>query len=275
MDNLSENTLEKLENLKKYIQNFNGTIVAFSGGIDSSLLLYISRKVLGNMNTLGVISRSESLKTKDFILAELFCKTYDIRLKVIQTKEIEDKHYIVNPPDRCFFCKTYLYNALKEVQQQHPDFVIMNGTNIDDLGDYRPGLQAAQQFKVVSPLSECSISKTDIREIAKYYNLLNWDKPASPCLSSRIPYNYTISAEKLRQIEEAEEALYTLGFGDVRVRHYGKTCKIEVEKNEVGRLKKIEKSVSSIMKSLGFTECIIDEEGLVSGKLNRALINTN
>ncbi len=261
----------KLKTLELQLSQYQGVIVAFSGGTDSSLLLFIARKVLGKANAIGVISNSESLKTKDFVLARAFCSQYDIRLEVIRTNELADNRYNTNPPDRCFFCKTHLYTALDEVEKKHPGFTVLNGTNVEDLGDYRPGLKAAGDYNVASPLANVKFTKNDIRALAKHFELINWDKPASPCLSSRIPYNQSVTPEKLRQIETAEEAIGALGFNDVRVRHYGNECRIEVQSNEIDRLQKMGDRISKLMQSIGFGIVTIDAEGLVSGKLNRAI----
>ncbi len=152
---------------------------------------------------------------------------------------------------------------------KYPGFPVLNGTNADDYSDYRPGLKAATKYKVLSPLADCGLSKEEIRQIARYFNLPNWDKPASPCLSSRIPYNHKITQKKLVEIEQAEELLNSFGFNDVRVRHYGDHGKIEVRQEDVPRLLELEESVVMKVKQIGFPEVVIDKEGLVSGKLNR------
>lgn len=262
---------DKLGLLKDWFQQRKGSIVAFSGGVDSTLVLYLARKFQGKDNAIGVISNSESLKNKDFEWAKNFCKTFDIKLEVIKTQELTDERYNQNPENRCYFCKEHLFGDLQTVKKKYPDFDVLSGTNYDDLGDYRPGLQAAAKFKVLSPMVDCKLSKNDLRQIAKHFEIPNWNKPASPCLSSRIPYNHKITNEKLRQIENAESILNEYGFEDVRVRHYGDYGKIEVRRNELDKLLKMEKEVIEKVKSVGFSDLIIDKEGLVSGKLNRVL----
>ncbi|RLD66050.1 MAG: ATP-dependent sacrificial sulfur transferase LarE, partial [Bacteroidetes bacterium] len=197
--------------LKNWFEQQPGTITAFSGGIDSALVLFLSRKFLGKEKSIGVISKSESLKQKDYEVAQSFAKTHDVILQTIYTKELSDSQYNKNPHNRCYFCKTHLYTNLREIQKQYPDFVILNGTNKDDLGDYRPGLKAANENMIKSPLAELGITKQDIREIAKYVGISIWDKPSSPCLSSRIPYNKPITAVKLAQIEKTEAILNDFG----------------------------------------------------------------
>lgn len=271
MDALKRETEEKLAKLETWFREWPGSIVAFSGGIDSSLVLYLSRMWQGRDGAIGVISKSESLKTKDFELAQSFSKQYDIHMEVIETRELEDKRYNENPVDRCFFCKEHLYTDLQAISAQYPGYPVLNGTNADDYNDYRPGMKAAAKYEIFSPLAECGIVKEEIREIARHFGLPNWNKPASPCLSSRIPYTHAITRKKLVEIEAAEELLNSFGFDDVRVRHYGDHGKIEVPREEVPRLLEMKASVVEKIREIGFPEVVIDEEGLVSGKLNRDL----
>lgn len=268
---ISEEIIQKIEALNQWFNKQKGSIVAFSGGIDSTLVLYMARQIQGRENAIGVISNSESLKDKDFQLAKDFCDKYDIILEVVNTREIEDERYNKNPEDRCFYCKEHLYTSIQKTQEKYPEFLVLNGTNFDDFDDYRPGLRAANKYKVYSPMADCKITKEDIRTIAKHYELPNWDKPASPCLSSRIPYNHSITSEKLKQVENAEGILNRFGFKDVRVRHYGDYGKIEVQKEELEKLMLVKDEVVKEIKSLGFERCDIDNEGLVSGKMNRAI----
>ena len=271
MNDLNTSLKEKLTELGQWYSQRKGSLVAFSGGIDSTLVLYLARKFQGRDNAIGVISNSESLKNKDFKLAQLFCEEFDIQLRVIKTEELSDLRYSQNPINRCFFCKDHLFNDLQEMKKEFPDFEILSGTNYDDLGDYRPGIDAAQKNQVLSPLVDCKLTKDEIREIARYFNLPNWNKPASPCLSSRIPYNQAVTFEKLKQIESAEDLLNSYGFEDVRVRHFGTFGKIEVKKEDMEKLLPIRDQVISEIKRFGFERIEIDEEGLVSGKLNRVL----
>ncbi len=266
---------QRLSELEKWYAARHGSIVAFSGGIDSTLVLFLARKLQGRENAIGVISNSESLKQKDFDQARSICEQFDIHLEVIKTNELTDERYNVNPVNRCFFCKEHLYSDLSSVKERYPDFDVLNGTNYDDFSDYRPGLQAAVEHKILSPMADCKVTKTELREMAHYFGLPNWDKPASPCLSSRIPYNHIITHEKLRQVEDAENMLNELGFSDVRVRHYETYGKIEVPKDEVERLIVLQDEVRERLTSLGFEKCVIDTEGLVSGKLNRVLKTTD
>ena len=273
MHNIKPKLQEKIQQLEQWFTKRKGSIVAFSGGIDSSLVLFLARKYQGKENVLGIISNSESLKRKDFVLAKKFCNKYDINLEVIKTLELKDDRYNQNPENRCYYCKGHLFKDLQTIKDEYKEFDILSGTNVEDLGEYRPGLQAESDFKVLSPLAECHLSKNDIRQIAKYFKLFHWDKPASPCLSSRIPYYQTVTKEKLQQVEEAENILNDMGFKDVRVRHYGDWGQIEVQKDDLEKLLFMEKEVSDKIKKLGFKEIKIDKEGFVSGKLNRILKN--
>ena len=271
MNELDHNIKNKLQFLEEWFHTRNGSIVAFSGGIDSSLVLFLARRFQGRENAIGVISNSESLKNKDFNLAKSFCETFDILLKIIKTNELSDLHYNQNPVNRCFFCKDHLYKDLNKLKTEFPGFDILSGTNFDDLGDYRPGLIAAEKNVISAPLVDCKITKDEVRIIARHFNLPNWNKPASPCLSSRIPYNQAVTVLKLRQIEEAEDMLNRYGFEDVRVRHFGTFAKVEVKKDNIEKLQSLEDLIRNEMMNSGFGNIEIDIEGLVSGKMNRAL----
>ncbi len=271
MNELSPQLQDKLSQLEEWFSARKGSIVAFSGGIDSTLVLFLARKFQGKERAVGVISNSESLKTRDFEMARDFCRDFDIRLEIIKTDELNDERYNTNPENRCYFCKEHLFNDLQTMKDKYPEFDVLSGTNRDDLGDYRPGLQAAARYKVLSPMVDCRVAKDEIRQIALHFNLPNWNKPASPCLSSRIPYHHTITNEKLRQVEAAENILNEYGFSDVRVRHYGTYGQIEVQKGELEKLRLVEDEVIGKILALGFNELKIDREGLVSGKLNRVI----
>jgi uncharacterized protein len=270
---LSQDLQNKIQELESWFSKRKGSIVAFSGGIDSTLVLFLARKFQGKENAIGVISNSESLKQKDFKLAQDFCQAFDINLEVIKTEELVDERYNQNPENRCYFCKEHLFHDLQTIKDKYEAFDVLSGTNYDDLGDYRPGLQAAAKYKVLSPMVDCNLIKDDLRQIAKHFDLPNWDKPASPCLSSRIPYNHQITKEKLQQVEDAENILNEYGFRDVRVRHYETYGQIEVQKEELEKLFLVEDEVVEKIKNVGFGRLVIDREGLVSGKLNRVLKN--
>jgi pyridinium-3,5-biscarboxylic acid mononucleotide sulfurtransferase len=263
--------MSKLVLLKKWFDDHKGTVTAFSGGVDSSLVLYVSKMVLGE-NGIGLISNSESLKAKDFEIAVNFCDNHDIKLEVIKTEELKDPNYASNPANRCFFCKNHLYSEMVEIiQDKYAQYTILNGTNLDDLGDYRPGLQAAELHHIRSPLAELEISKKEVIEMADALGLETAFKPPSPCLSSRIPYGTQVNNKRLKQIEKAEYVLNEFGFQNVRVRYGREEASIEVPSNEIPFLESQFEEISREIKELGFLKVKIDIEGFVSGKLNRVL----
>jgi len=271
MMELSDGVQRKLDELASWYGERKGSIVAFSGGIDSTLALFLARKYQGRDYAIGVISQSESLKARDFDFARDFCRDFDIKLEVIRTRELEDERYAKNPANRCFYCKQHLFVDIGVIAQSYPGFAVLSGANHDDLGDFRPGMEAARKYEVLSPFVDCKVGKAEIRALARFFGLPNWDKPASPCLSSRIPYNQVVTAEKLQQIEAAEEILLAAGFSNARVRHYGDTARVEVPADELPALLDQKEKVTASIQDLGFHVCEIDEEGLVSGKLNRVL----
>jgi pyridinium-3,5-biscarboxylic acid mononucleotide sulfurtransferase len=263
---------DKEQKLKEWFGKHPKVVVALSGGVDSCLVAFAARKFLGKENLIAVISDSASLKARDLKDAGKFCSDYDINLEIVDAREIDDPNYASNPKDRCFFCKSALYTELQKlIENKYPKHVMLNGNNYSDLGDYRPGLKAASEFHAYSPLAECGFNKDDIRELSQHFNLFVWDKPASPCLSSRFPYGESITVEKLRMVEDAEEVLYDYGFHMARVRHLGETARIEVPADQLDTLEYIFEEVRAKILAIGFKFCEIDREGFISGKLNRVL----
>lgn len=246
-------------------------VIAFSGGVDSSLVAWLANTITGSDRSIAVISASPSLKLSDLDDAKEFCGQHGIALKVIVTEELRNPDYFLNPTNRCFFCKHALYSELENFTATIEGAWMLNGTNADDLGDYRPGLKAATKFFVRSPLAELGMDKQAVRDLASSLGLGCWDKPASPCLSSRIPYGQRVTASKLRQIEDGEAYLNKRGFPIVRLRHFGDTARIEVPADRIDDLERIEADIVEQTKSIGFANCVLDQEGFVSGKLNRAV----
>ena len=259
---------QNLDRLSEWFASCPDAVIAFSGGVDSSLVAYLSRMFLGRDRTVAVISASPSLKLSDLNEGKSFCHRYDIPLQIIETKELLNPSYVANPSNRCYFCKNTLYTELDSIAGNR---LILNGTNIDDLGDYRPGLKAAKEFQVKSPLSDCNLNKNDVRELALLLNLSCWDKPASPCMSSRIPYGEQVTLEKLKQIEAGEAILEKSGFPITRLRHYGDKARIEVPKDRIKDLLEMKVSISASIENIGFSVVEFDEEGFVSGKLNEGI----
>ena len=260
------------ERLEGWFIDVEKAAIALSGGIDSSLVAFVARKKLGRENSAAVISASASLKLKELKEAKDFCALYDIQLIEIDSNEIEDENYRNNPVNRCFFCKSALYSEMEKlIANQLNGYSILNGNNFSDFGDFRPGLKAADEHKIYSPLAICKFKKEDIRLLAQHYGLPNWNKPASPCLSSRFPYGESISIPKLKMVEKAEDLLNLYGFDDVRVRYIENKARIEVSAEKIPNLEAVFKDLRPKVLSFGFDDCEIDSEGLVSGKLNRAV----
>jgi uncharacterized protein len=264
--------MQEIARIKKWFEDCPGALVAFSGGVDSSLVAFLARHFMSTERCLAVISASASLKLSDLEAGQAFAKMHDIPLRVITTQEIDNPNYFNNPTNRCYYCKHTLYDALADLAAEFPGWWILNGTNTDDLGDYRPGLEAATSFSVHSPLSECNLDKAAIRTLASHFKLQCWDKPASPCLSSRVPYGERITVEKLKQIEAAEAFIAEAGFPVNRVRHYGDKARVEVPVEATPRLLEMQATVQAALESLGFDHVELDAEGFVSGKLNRAIL---
>lgn len=263
--------MQHLAALENWFADCPGALVAFSGGVDSSLAAFLARRLLGKERSLAVISASPALKLSDLELARDFARAHDIALEVIMTEELENPNYFNNPENRCYFCKHTLYDELADIRSRHPGWWIVNGANADDAGDYRPGMKAAAEFAVRTPLLDCGLDKEAVRALAAHFALECWDKPASPCLASRVPYGERITFAKLRQIEQAEAVIAGLGFPVNRVRHYGDRALIEAPADRVAELVQHAETISAQLAVLGFSETEIDAEGFVSGKLNRTI----
>lgn len=262
-----------LQRLEQWFAGKPKVAVALSGGIDSSLVAFAARRFLGRDGVLALISTSESLKVRDLAAARNFARDFDIPLVEINSQEMLDPNYRMNPVNRCYFCKTALYGEMeKVVASRFPGCILLNGSNTSDFGDYRPGLKAAEEHHVFSPLADCGFLKEDIRLVARHYGLPHWNKPASPCLSSRFPYGVAIDPAKLAMVERAEDLLNDQGFDDVRVRYFDGLARLEVPADQVVRLKGVLPELALPIRALGFTDVEVDDEGLVSGKLNRSIL---
>ncbi len=265
--------MDSLASLNAWFEKCPGALVAFSGGVDSSLVAFLAAHFLGKERALAVISASPSLKLSDLDEAKEFVARHGIPLRVIATTEMENPDYFSNPSNRCYFCKHTLYDELDGLRAEFPGWWVLNGTNANDFEDYRPGLKAADEFSVRSPLAELGIAKEAVRSVAAAFDLECWDKPASPCLSSRVPYGEQITVKKLRQIEAAEVLVKEAGFPINRVRHLGDRAKVEVPSELVTQLVDQSESLTDLLKNLGFETVEFDEEGFVSGKLNRVILD--
>ena len=268
-------TLEqKTKKIKSLILEMDSALVAFSGGVDSTLVLALAHDVLGE-KALAVTAQSASMPDREMKACHQLAKEIGVKHLVVKTEEMSNPNYRANPANRCYHCKTELYSSLKKVAQQENILNILNGTNTDDLGDYRPGLDSAREQGVRSPLVEAEFNKQEVRELSRMMGLSIWNKPAMACLSSRIPYGQPVTPEKLAMIEQAEDLLLSLGFTQVRVRHLGTLARIELDKNEIPRYqndKSVQKAVEEKLKALGFNNVVLDPEGYRMGNLNSALL---
>lgn len=269
------------EELKTYLKQYNKVLVAFSGGIDSYFVLKAAVDSLGSDNVLAVTGDSPSLKESEKGQTASLANSIRANHRVIFTKEMSDPNYYNNPVNRCFFCKDELYKNLDELKTKLKYDAVLDGTNYDDMSDFRPGYQASKNHNILSPLVELKFTKDEIRKISKELGLEIWDKPSSPCLSSRIPYGQKVTIEKLGLIEKAEEVLNALGFKEYRVRHFEifsngdkskklKLAKIDVAKAELGKFlnSEIVDDINDKLKEIGYDFVTFDMGGLKSGSMN-------
>ncbi|MGD0036468.1 MAG: ATP-dependent sacrificial sulfur transferase LarE [Bacteroidota bacterium] len=263
--------MQKTEQLEALIQSWGKVIVGYSGGVDSTLVAFVANKVLCK-NALIVLATTDTITAEDIDLARTIAKTHRFNFQEIVYNELEIKNYAANPINRCYFCRQELYRQLCEIAGKENISFILDGANLDDIGDYRPGRIAAKEYQVRSPLIEAQFTKQDVRAAALYYGLPNHDKPSAPCLSSRIPYGTMIDRASIGMIAQAERYIREKGFTNVRVRHFQTTAKIEVDACAIAELTAMFDNVQSFLKSLGYKEVLIDEEGFKSGKLNREIV---
>ncbi|MCZ6603146.1 MAG: ATP-dependent sacrificial sulfur transferase LarE [Planctomycetota bacterium] len=260
------------DELKRRVALLESVVVAYSGGVDSALLLKVCHDVLGK-RCLGVIANSESIPDEDVAEARRIAAGFGATLRVIRTREMDRPEYTNNPVNRCYFCKTDLFEALEELSEQEGYRHVAYGETLDDVGDHRPGAIAAAEHRVCSPLREAGLRKADVRRYSRALGLSTHDKPAAPCLSSRIPYGQKVTGEKLARIAEAEAYLKSRGFREVRVRHHEGLARVEIPEHEMGRIFRDgerEALVSSLLKA-GFHYVTLDLSGFRSGSLNEVV----
>lgn len=269
---LDEKLQAKYDKIRAEIRELKRVIVAFSGGVDSSLVAYIANQELGN-NALAVTSASSSLKRSDLRLTKELAEQWSLNHKVILTDELTKSAYKENPINRCFHCKTSLYTSLEELAKDLRYDTVLNGTNVDDLGDHRPGLVAAKNFDVRSPLCDAQMTKQDIRDLANYLGMENANKPQAACLSSRVPYGSAITESILSQIEQAEYVLEDFGIQNFRVRHHDDVARLEVAKEEMATVLDHSDAIQDRIKQLGYRFVALELGGFRSGSLNQGLIH--
>jgi uncharacterized protein len=268
----AKTTLEKrLEELESIVAPCASALVAFSGGVDSSLALAVAARALPKERVLAVTSNNETYLPSELEEAETFARSLGVEHLVVNTRELEDPNYASNPTNRCYFCKSTLYSDLARIAGEKGYACVVDGANKDDEGDYRPGRKAAKELGVVSPLSLAGVSKAEVRKLAKYLVLPSWDKPALACLSSRFPYGQEITPEKLAQVAHAEEFLRSRGYGQVRVRHHGEIARLEVGPEEMERAFAEREEISAELKVAGFLYVTLDLTGYTPGSLNAVL----
>lgn len=260
----------KSEALLACLRGMDSVIVAFSGGVDSSLVAYAAHRALGDC-ALAITSGSQSLKREDLELTRKLTAGWGMQHVVIETPELENPGYVRNSIDRCYYCKTTLYDGLVRIARERSIATIVNGANLDDVGDHRPGMKAGEEFKVRSPLLECGFRKEDIRALAVAYGLPNAEKPQAACLASRIPYGTAVSRELLARIARAERVLADMGFSQCRVRHHGDIARLEVVPQEFSLAIERHDELVQAIKACGYTFVALDLAGFRSGSLNHTV----
>jgi len=263
---------EKESRLIETLQGLGSVVVGFSGGVDSTYLAHMANKILGNQ-ALCVTAISASVPTSQMKDTLEIVERFGLHHQIIHSGELENPEYLQNTPERCYFCKSDLFGRLQDLAKQNGYSAVLDGTNYDDLGDYRPGRRAAGEFTVRSPLLEVKMTKLEIRELSRKENLPTWDKPALPCLASRIPYGNAITPEKLSVVDQGENILRGFGFRIFRVRHHGDMVRLEIAPRELP--KALNLTMAEILvkefKTLGFKYVTLDLEGYRSGALNEVL----
>lgn len=264
----------KLEALKDKLKSMESVVVAFSGGVDSSFLVKVAHDVLGD-KVLAVTARSSTFPEREFKEAVEFAAQYNIPHRVVFSEELEVEGFADNPRNRCYLCKQELFSKMKQLAANEGYKYVVEGSNYDDTGDYRPGLQAISELGIASPLREVGLTKNEIRLLSKEMGLKTWDKPSFACLSSRFPYGERITKEKLEMVDKAEQTLIDMGFRQVRVRHHGSVARIEVNEEEFGRFidSKIRDEIYSRFKELGFLYVALDLKGYRTGSMNEGFFN--
>jgi len=264
--------IEKETSLRARLESLGSVVVAYSGGVDSAYLAYIASQTLGD-RAVAVTADSPSYPERHRQLAIRIARDFGLRHEIIATSELDVPEYRANPSNRCYYCKRELYTHLSRIAAERGS-VVVDGNNADDRGDYRPGRQAAREFGVSSPLDDVDLTKAEIRELSRRAGLPTWDEPASACLSSRIPYHNEVTDQKLRTIEQAEQALRALGFRVFRVRHHDDVARIEIAREEMVRALEPDVATAIVreLKAVGYKYVSLDLQGYRTGSLNEGLL---
>lgn len=264
--------MDRLRELAGHLDGLGRCVLGYSGGVDSTLLAVVGARTLGPGRFLAVIGRSDSYPAEQYARAREVAARFQVPLREVATRELEDPRYAANPTNRCYFCKTELWTRLGELATREGFDTILDGTNADDLGEHRPGLAAATERRVRSPLAELGWTKVQVREAARALEIPIWDVPASPCLSSRIRYGLAVTRERLAQVEQGEAILRAAGVqGDLRVRHLGSRARVEVSPAELPMLQAAWPRLEPRLRALGFAEVELDPRGYRRGALLEVL----
>lgn len=269
------NIESKFNKLKESIKAFESAVIAYSGGVDSTFLLKVAHDVLGD-NVIAVTAKSSTYPEREFNEAKKLAEKIGAKHIVIVSEELDIEGFSKNPTNRCYYCKKELFTKINEIAKKNNINYVLDGSNLDDVGDYRPGMIAAKELGVLSPLKLSELTKNDIRQLSKTLGLPTWDKPSFACLSSRVPYGSEITIPKLNMIDRAEQFLLDIGFRQVRVRHHGDIARIEVAAEEREKIFSIElmDKISEKLKSIGFKYVTFDLTGYRTGSMNE-VINTS